>query len=323
MLPSLQAIRSSVGSFFPRFKKTPRRLLYFGTSFGNYPGELRALARAPFFSDLLKRSDPLVQEYLGWSPLARLVHDKTPEVLIHEDSRMHECLYQLCILEKIKNDGIPYDLVAGLSLGEIASAHAAGCCDFENAVLICACTTKTLRNLQGTGFMAVSAFWTRVQALVEQHGLNCYCSIHGISRSSWSGYLADLELLGKVLESEGIKCQHLLTHCTFHSPLIDASIVQQSLQSFQAQAASVPFYSSVTGTRMKVPPDSGHWSKLMTHPSLFLEMFAALAAQPFDEIISIGSVDSKKMLQGALTKHGRKARILDALPMLRSRSLIS
>jgi acyl transferase domain-containing protein/NADPH:quinone reductase-like Zn-dependent oxidoreductase/acyl carrier protein len=164
---------------------------------------------------------------------------------------------QVGMTEVLRARGLAPAAVAGHSVGEVAAGWACGALTLEQAVRVIYHRSRLQAGTKGKGRMtAVALGEAAARELIAQLGLGRALSVAGINSSgavTIAGAAAALDTLEAALNQRRVWYRRLDLDYAFHSPAMDgieAGIVE-SLAGLRPGEAGVPFYSTVTGTRLE------------------------------------------------------------------------
>ncbi|MBV9689307.1 MAG: type I polyketide synthase [Ktedonobacteraceae bacterium] len=213
------------------------------------------LNHEPVFRASIERCDAAFQRYADWSLLEALTTAET-------DSRMQETevaqptnfALQVALAELWRSWGTQPDAVVGHSAGEIAAHYLAGALSFEDAVCVIYHRSRLQQRTSGSGCMLAVGMTpeTLNQAI---HDVGDHVSIAAINSPSAVTLVGDapvLEDMARQLETFQVFHRFLAVKVPYHSHLMDAlrEELLASLADLHPRSATLPLYSTVTGTRI-------------------------------------------------------------------------
>ncbi|MGB3442610.1 MAG: beta-ketoacyl synthase N-terminal-like domain-containing protein, partial [Actinophytocola sp.] len=171
--------------------------------------------------------------------------------------------------------GIEPAAVVGHSQGEIAAAAVAGALTIEDAVMIIAVRSGALVGLAGRGAMAsvaVSAQALR-DRLAKWEGRLDVAAVNSPASTTVGGDPPALDELIADLSREGIRHRRLPgVNNAGHSAQVESlrGMLLDALDSVRPHGSAIPFYSTVTGSRIDTTAlDGDYWYRNARHPVLF------------------------------------------------------
>ena len=283
-----------------------------------YPGMAKELlASEPVFRSAVDRCDAALEHLLGWSVRDALGAGGEDVALDSTDvGQLLVFTVQVALAAMWRAWGIEPKAVVGHSLGEIAAAHVAGALDLTDAALIIARRSSLMRRLEGRGRMlAVSVPAAAAEAALSEAAVQDRVAVAAINAPELTVLAGDtgaLTTLAASLEARGVRCTWLPVWYAFHGPEM-ASLcdeLERSLAGVIAQVPAVPWFSTVTGTRVSdtCRPDAGHWARAIASPVRFLQAMNAIG-----ELLPPGSepvfleVGPRPVLVGAVAAIRRDA----------------
>jgi acyl transferase domain-containing protein/NADPH:quinone reductase-like Zn-dependent oxidoreductase/NADP-dependent 3-hydroxy acid dehydrogenase YdfG/SAM-dependent methyltransferase/acyl carrier protein len=252
------------------------------------------LQREPMFAAAVERVDAALAPYLGWSVRKKIL--SVPELIPLAATEVAQPLLfamQVGLVELLKESGICPSAVVGHSVGEIAAAYVCGALSFDDAALVVATRSQAQAATAGSGRMAaVGLSEQRARALLA--GYDGRLEVAGINSSAdvtLSGDEPDLLQCVQALTAEGVFTRVLDLNYAFHSRAMDPieRPIRTVLAQLRASAATVPFYSSVTGTLLAGQElTADYWWRNVRQPVRFAEATQAMLDDGADVIVEIG-----------------------------------
>ncbi|MFF1374655.1 beta-ketoacyl synthase N-terminal-like domain-containing protein [Streptomyces sp. NPDC058308] len=180
------------------------------------------------------------------------------------------------------DSGVTPAAVVGHSQGEIAAAVVAGALTLEDGAKIVALRSRALRQLSGGGAMAsLGVGQQQAAALVEGHPCVGVAAVNGPSSTVISGPPDQVSSVVADAEARGLRGRVIDVDYASHSPQVDAITdeLTRLLAGVRPVAASVAFYSAVTGTRVDTTSlDTAYWVTNLRQPVRFADAVGALLA---------------------------------------------
>lgn len=213
------------------------------------------LLNEPVFRASIERCDAEFQRYAHWSLMEALSASEA-------DSRMEETevaqptnfAIQIALAELWRSWGIQPDAIIGHSAGEIAAHYLAGALSFEDAVCIIYHRSRLQQKTSGMGRMLAVGMTTETlnQAVHDAGSGVSIAAINSPSAVTLVGEAAILEDMARQLETFQVFHRFLAGKVPYHShfmePLREELVT--SLANLHPRSASLPLYSTVTGTRI-------------------------------------------------------------------------
>ncbi|WP_436792075.1 SDR family NAD(P)-dependent oxidoreductase, partial [Yinghuangia sp. YIM S10712] len=179
--------------------------------------------------------------------------------------------------------GVEPAAVVGHSQGEIAAAHVAGGLSLHDAARIVALRAQAWQRLAGKGAMAsvrLGADETQARLAPWSDRLSI-AAVNAPGTCTVTGDAKALDALLAALEADGVRVRRLQgLNAAGHSPQVDR-LRDHLLQEFspvQPRSSAIPFYSTVTGTRLDTGRlDAVYWYRNAREPVCFADAVQALA----------------------------------------------
>lgn len=201
---------------------------------------------------------------------------------------------QVGLVHVLRSQGFTPSAVIGHSLGEVAAAWVSGALELEQAVRIIRLRSKHQQSTQNAGGMtAASVSRAEVESILAHpslDGIDLVVSGENSPRSTTvAGSAEALGTLESLLRERGTSFKRLDLPYPFHSHFMDEIVPHflAELGELFAKKHSIPFYSTVTGGRLKLPLDHAYWARNIREPVLFrraIESAADDGARLFVEI---------------------------------------
>jgi acyl transferase domain-containing protein len=213
------------------------------------------LNHEPVFRASVERCDAAFQRYADWSLLEAFTAAET-------DSRMQETevaqptnfAIQVALAELWCSWGIQPDAVVGHSAGEIAAHYLAGALSFEDAVCVIYHRSRLQQRTSGSGRMLAVGMTSETlnQAVHDAGDRVSIAAINSPSAVTLVGDAPVLEEMARQFETFQVFHRFLAVNVPYHSHFMDAlrEELLASLADLHPCSATLPLYSTVTGTRI-------------------------------------------------------------------------
>ena len=196
-----------------------------------------------------KRLVDLANEVLGYNlrelmfegPVEELTDTAFAQPAIYVCSAMH--------LERVKQNNIDYDYVAGHSLGEYTALYAANVISFEDGLRLVDKRGREMSKQNGKGTMAAVLGLTEEElAPLLPRGV-VIANLNTRTQIVVSGTEDGIDILTKDMEQKDIKVVRLSVSAAFHSPhMMEASSVMKPIiENTEFKTPCCPVVSNVTG----------------------------------------------------------------------------
>ncbi len=345
-------------SFTPRPEHAPRIGFVMSGQGPQWWGMGRELmANEPVFREVMERCDKAMKPYARFSLLEELGRDEaTSKVSRTEIGQPAIFAMQVSLAALWKSWGVTPSAIVGHSVGEIAASCVAGVLSLEEAARVIVLRARHMENCaRGDGTMlAVGIDEEQAKAVIARHDRTVSVAAFNGPRSlTLSGVRTSLEAIQAELEPQGIFAKFVRVDHPFHHALMQpaADALTQELADLKPQAETVPFFSTVTGTRcagldcvaahwgagirnavqfvpaVNAMADFGVdvWLELSSHPALVVSIQECLAARGAKAPVVASARRDKEhenMLEGALDLH-RAGVTLDFAAMTPSRNQLA
>jgi len=248
------------------------------------------------FREVVERCDRAMRPYGDWSLLAELTATDAAQSRLNEIDIIQPALFaiQVALAGLWRSWGIEPQAVVGHSMGEVAAAYVAGALSLEDAVRIICRRSRLVKRTIGQGVMAAVEL-SMEEARRVLAGYEDRVSIavsNGPTSIVLSGDPAALESIVDQLQRQDIFCRMLKVDFASHSPQMDPLRAEllQALEGLEPRPASVPIYSTVTGTVSKgLELEALYWARNLREPVLFSTAVQQLLEDGHDIFLEISA----------------------------------
>ncbi|MCP3803257.1 SDR family NAD(P)-dependent oxidoreductase [Allokutzneria sp. A3M-2-11 16] len=164
--------------------------------------------------------------------------------------------------------GVEPAAVIGHSQGEIAAAAVSGALSLADAAKVVALRSRELLALSGLGGMVSVAAGDVSDLLTEGIGV---AAVNGPNSVVVSGDAAALDVLMATCEEQGVRARRIPVDYASHSHHVERiqDRLAEVLAGIEPRQPEIPFFSTVTGTWLDEPVDSGYWYRNLRETVLF------------------------------------------------------
>lgn len=228
---------------------------------------------------------------------------------------------QVALVETLKTYGIRPQAVVGHSVGEVAAAWASGSLTLDDATTVIFHRSQAQGLTAGQGRMAAVG----MTKLALNKLLKLWKTTHTIEVAgenstnaiTIAGELEDLRKLENELETKGIFYRLLDLDYAFHSQKMnDIEVpIRSSLESINPQKSSLPFFSTVTGTKLDgIELVADYWWKNIRNPVQFENAISNLINDEYNVFVEIGPHPIlRSYINEGLKGSGKKGLVLETL----------
>jgi acyl transferase domain-containing protein/NADPH:quinone reductase-like Zn-dependent oxidoreductase/SAM-dependent methyltransferase/acyl carrier protein len=308
-------------AFSPRREQAPRIAFVMSGQGPQWWGMGRQLmTHERVFRDVIERCDTAMRPYARFSLLEELNRsEETSQLSRTEIAQPAIFAMQVALAELWKSWGVQPAAIVGHSVGEIAAACVAGIFSVEEGARIITLRARFMENCaRGDGTMlAVGLDEEEARALISRHDRTVSVAAFNGPRSlTLAGPKVSLEGMAAELEEQGVFARMVRVDHPFHHPLMKpaASELETALQDLEPQAASVPFFSTVTGEQCAGETcDAVHWARGIRQPVQFAPAVAALADFGVDVWLEVSAHPALvHSIQECLSGRGTKAPVFSS-----------
>ncbi|WP_299005916.1 non-ribosomal peptide synthetase/type I polyketide synthase [uncultured Shewanella sp.] len=208
----------------------------------------------PIFTQALDQCAQLLKEHLNVPLLKVLFSDADSDVaLLAQTQYTQPALFALgfALAQQWQAWGVKPNALLGHSVGEITAACVAGVFSLEDAVCLIAARGRLMQALPtGGGMVSVQADVARLRPYINDYAKTvAIAAINGPEQTVISGVASDLKRICAALTKAGVKYTQLTVSHAFHSPLMEAMLVdfRQVAKTITYQAPTKTLISNVTG----------------------------------------------------------------------------
>lgn len=280
------------------FADRPARVAFvFAGNGGQYVGMGRtALLMNAAFRASIARIDAHFMPRAGWSIAAALeAPADQPRINATEVAQPMLFAIGVGLAESLMEHGCRPSAILGHSVGEIPAAYISGALDLKDAVEVIYWRSKLQEPTRGSGSMAVlMAAKADAAALIgepQAPGV-VIAAVNSPSVVTIAGPTAEVDATLRRARKSGIAGKRMDLDYPFHSPLmapVEAPL-REALRDLAPHAASIPFFSTVTGAAFDTAGlDGDYWWHNVREPVLFADAIAAAAeAEKIDIFLELG-----------------------------------
>ena len=263
------------------------------------------LEHEPVFRASIERCAAEFSRYTGWSLLDVFT---VPE----ESSRMGEAevaepanfALQVALADLWRSWGIQPDAIIGHSTGEFAAHYLAGALSFEDAVKVVYHHSRLMQRISGSGRMLAVGMSFEAASKAELNSARhaSVAAINGPNSITFSGEVSILEEIAQQFETFKVFNRFLVGNVPYHSEFVEPlrEELLASLADLRPQSASLPLYSTVTGTRIDGRGvDARYWWQNARSTVLFASALTQMIQDGYSTFIELSP---HPVLTGSITE---------------------
>ncbi|MFF9772034.1 type I polyketide synthase, partial [Streptomyces sp. NPDC014636] len=245
------------------------------------------LESSPVFAQRIGECAAALAPFVDWS-LSDVLRGDGGDGWLEQVDVVQPVLWAVMVslAEVWRSYGVEPAAVIGHSQGEIAAAVVAGALSLEDAAKVVALRSKAIRALSGRGGMvSVSLGLEAVEErLSAWEGRLAVAAVNGPAVVVVSGDADALDELLAGCEADGVRARRIAvdyaSHCAHVEEIED--VLLRELAGINPQAASVPFYSTVTAELLDTTGlDAGYWYRNLRQTVRFADTVRALLDDGF------------------------------------------
>lgn len=303
-------------SFTPRPEHAPRIGFVMSGQGPQWWGMGRELMKnEPVFRKTMERCAKAMEGHARFSLLEELARPESEsKILQTEIAQPAIFAMQVSLAELWKSIGVHPSAIVGHSVGEIAAACVAGIISIEEGARVIVLRARLMHECaRGEGTMlAVALSEEEAAEVIARHDRTVSIAAFNGPRSlTLSGPKVSLEAIQGELEPKGIFARFVRVDHPFHHAMMQpaADALTKELASLVPQEETVPFFSTVTGTRCSGKDcDAVHWGKGIRQAVMFVPAVNAVADFGVDVWLEISSHPALSVsINECLAARGQKA----------------
>ncbi|MFA1538219.1 type I polyketide synthase [Actinomadura monticuli] len=241
----------------------------------------RLLDESPVFASRIAECEQALNPHVDWS-LTEVLRGDGSELSRVDVVQPVLWAVMVSLAAVWADHGVTPAAVVGHSQGEIAAACVAGALSIEDAAKVVALRSKALRQLSGQGAMAsLGVGEERATELLADFPDVTVAAINSPSATVISGPPDQVTAVVTAAEDQGLRARTIDVDYASHGPQIDqiTDELTETLAGIEPAAASVTYYSAVTGARADTTTlDTGYWITNLRRPVRFADAIGALLA---------------------------------------------
>ena len=251
------------------------------------------MKQEPLFRQKIEDYDKIFTQYAGWSIQEALLCDESQSRMAQTQvAQPANFVIQAALAELWKMYGIEPDAIVGHSVGEVTAAYVSGALSLEDALLVSYHRSRLQQTTAGQGTMlAVGLPESEASDMIEEYDDISVAAINSPSSVTLSGRRETLESLEQRLEQQQIFHRMLKVEVPYHSSLMDPirDELLTSLHAIDAREASVPLYSTVSGTKMRgTELSAAYWWQNVRQPVRFAKVMESIVRDNFSIFLEVG-----------------------------------
>ncbi|MEU8238199.1 type I polyketide synthase [Actinoplanes missouriensis] len=258
-----------------------------------------AMARELFhtervFREVVEKCDAELFTYAGYSLIDELLADEAQSRMAEtEVAQTANFAVQVGLAALWRSWGIEPDGIVGHSTGEVAAQYVAGVLSFADAIKVNFHRSSLQQRATGTGRMLAVGLTpeTLDKAVADAGPLVSVAAINSPTAVTLSGDAQILESMAAQLKTFGVFHRFLAVKVPYHSHCMDPlrDDLLAGLADLSPRPATIPLYSTVTGTRIDGGGVNGHyWWQNVRATVLFAAAAREMLADGYTHFVEIG-----------------------------------
>ncbi|MBD3267391.1 acyltransferase domain-containing protein, partial [bacterium] len=292
--------QKSQHNFIPKQKMTSHNVAFLFTGQGAmYSGMGKTLYHHhPVFKQNLDRCADILAQYWDESLIDRLYQGDEARLCETEITQPALVAFEYALFKVWEEWGITPTAVLGHSIGEYTAAIVAGVMSLESALKLAVERGRRMQALPAGGAMAaVFAAEEAVNPLLAPYqGKIAIAAYNAPERLTLSGDADAMRELIDTLRAENLEIRPLSVSHAFHShhmhPMMAAA--EQFGEQEKRSAPTIPFYSTLTGTRIDAKQliSRRYWAKQIIQPVLFTQAVKTMREDGYSIFLELGPTET-------------------------------
>ncbi len=256
----------------------------------------KLLQQEAVFREVVERCDRAMRPHGDWSLLAELTATDAAQSRLNEIDIIQPALFaiQVALAGLWRSWGIEPQAVVGHSMGEVAAAYVAGALSLDDAARVICRRSRLVKRTIGQGLMAAVELSMEAarHVLVGYEDRVSIAVSNGPTSTVLSGDPAALQAIVDQLQRQDTFCRMVKVDFASHSPQMDPLRAEllQALEGLEPRPASVPIYSTVTGTVSNgLEFEAPYWARNLREPVLFSTAVQQLLEDGHDIFLEISA----------------------------------
>lgn len=249
---------------------------------------------SPLFRSTLEQADAIFRKISGFSILDEMLKPEAESRITQTRfAQPANLLLQIGLTVLLQAAGIRAGAIVGHSVGELASAWAAGVLTMEQALTVCFHRSRLQAEAAGTGGM-LAAGVSKQQALE----LIDFCkdkvsiaAVNGPANVTLAGDRDCLATIAEKLTAAGQFNRALEVEVPYHSPMMDPLMepLATALAGINPELPTLPLYSTVSGTRVEdIQYGAQYWPQNIRQPVEFSDAIQSLLRDGYSIFLEVG-----------------------------------
>lgn len=251
------------------------------------------LIEEPVFRAAVRECDAELAKRTRWSLIDAMLADQSSSRMEQtEIAQPANFALQVGLAKLLQSWGIEPDAIIGHSAGEVAAQYVAGVLSLADATSVIYYRSTLQQRTSGTGRMLAVGMTpeTLNQAVADAGPAVSVAAINSPSAVTLSGDPAILESMAAQLETFGVFHRFLPVEVPYHSHYMDPlrEELESGLAGLAPKSASVPLYSTVTGSRIDGrSAGATYWWQNVRSSVLFAAAFNEMVDDGYTHFIEI------------------------------------
>lgn len=281
-----------------------RRGLIFGPCTWRVPPTRGPIAELVAYREAFDFCADLVAKRRGWRPNYSEPNLALGSASSFEVNIMSELLHQLAQFAVLRSQGIAFDWVGAVSLGELAAAHAAGVYELDEAVVAGLAVTEGVLTATGGDLVVIdTAHLNRLTGLSEAP----VPVIAGFRHQVVGLRTADVARVCEMLPTMALGFDVLP-----HTSGVDGQLIERRLEGIAGRFPRVPFYTSSAGGRVTQTVGGAYWRRMACDVAQLGDLLQELHSCGPHDVVSLGTLTlESELVAGGVVTPGHRIDVAD------------
>lgn len=248
----------------------------------------------PVYQAAVRQADTIFKSISGFSALDEMLKDEhNSRITQTEFAQPANLIVQLGLLAMLRAAGVQPGAVVGHSVGELASAFAAGVLNLHEVLAVCYHRSRLQATCKGTGAMlAVGLSKENALGCIAEHAESVsVAAINGPTHVTMAGDVDALAEIAMQLSQQGVFHKFLDVEVPYHSPMMEPIMAElrQALAGITPRLPTLPLYSTVSGGLVEdIAYGADYWPANIRQSVEFATAVDALLDDGYNTFLEVG-----------------------------------
>lgn len=246
------------------------------------------------YREAVTHGDRVFQGVAGFSILEEMLRpEEESRISLTEHAQPANFLIQYGLLDMLREGGLEPGAFIGHSVGEVASAYAAGVLSLEEAMLVSFHRSQLQASTRGAGGMLAigCSLQDAEESIAPYGGKVSIAAVNGPTNITLAGDVDALADIATSLTQSEVFNRQLDVEVAYHSPTMDPILrpLRDALASLSPSFPESTLYSTVTGALVTERSYDGfYWTQNVRDPVRFADAIRSAIADGFNTFLEVG-----------------------------------